>query len=635
MNRAVEKKALLGLLTVLMLIKFALIEYYFLVAELTDRYTALSYFKQQFPIFTLYKLALFLIVVSWIYLMPLKRGAMYLLAVNALNSTLVGALSFYVRSFNQLPSLNSLKSLPQLLNARGSVYFLFEWRYLLLFVDLIFFYWALKQLSEKPHDMPHVMSYNNPHDKAYRKPHLGMGSFIFFAYLTISMAIVVLVPHRLVSVARAFGDPAVHFYHDDALMAITNHTHVVYALRELYSGISRDYLIELNDDQKKEIDAWIENRNSTLDGLKLNGLKLNGLNLEDQKVDRSREFKRKNIILLQVESLETQLIGKEVNGRLIMPFLTKLVSQSVYYPNIYEQVGEGNSSDAEFMVNTGLYPSEKGVTFYQFSEREFSDALPNILKEYGYYSMATHGDRKTFWNRDKVYPGFGYDEFLGIDDYEKDDLLETSGVIGMGLSDWTFLKQSVSKIEQLEEPYLANLITLTTHSPFKLSKAELKDEFPEIEDPAIRAFAEAFSYLDKAIENFYVQLNKKHLLDDTILVIFGDHQGINKYYTPPETWRNDYRLPLIVWGLDETAVFPAKGGQIDIMPTVLEYLGIEWRDRWIVGKSLVGLQKGYVMANRTMIDDTLDRELMAIEARGPMLSDIISKSRPIYRNSDE
>ncbi|MCK8060017.1 MULTISPECIES: LTA synthase family protein [unclassified Fusibacter] len=595
----IEKKLLYSMLTLFLAVKFTVFEYYFLVEELSARYDFISYLRLQFPIFTVYKLSLLLITVSVVYVMDLRKGVIYLTGINLLNSLLIGSFSFYIRAFHKLPSFTSLLSIPDLLTVRTSVLFMFELKYLLLFIDILFFIWIAFKI-------PTSVSYRKKWD-------------LFVLYLLVGLSIVLFIPYRLVSYANDLGDPAYHFYHSDPLMAIQNHSHVTYGIKMIYDGLSHRNRIELTEDERGEIAAWFEKRNNLLE--------------VKARRDESRDTP-KNVILIQVESLESQLIGKSVAGRQIMPFMNHLVSESLYFPNIYEQVMEGNSSDTEFLVNTALYPSENGVTFYQFAQRYFDHSLANILKDYGYHSVVAHGDRKSFWNRNNVYPGLGYDEFWGIEDYDSDDLIESSSVIGLGLSDKSFFTQSAEKMKEFDTPYLLSLITLTTHSPFKLPEEDLVEEFPEIDDRAVRAYVESFSYFDRCIASFFDTLGESDLLEDTIVVIFGDHQGINKYYTPSDEWKNGLRIPLIIYdGGTSIGTSEIAGGQIDIMPTLLDLLDIDISREPLVGKSLLSLEHGYVFSNGTLINDGVSDELITLEVEGLEISKKLLKSLTPYEEN--
>ncbi len=105
--------------------------------------------------------------------------------------------------------------------------------------------------------------------------------------------------------------------------------------------------------------------------------------------------KGKNLIYIQVESLENFVIGKTVNGKEITPNLNKLVQKSLYFPNTFEQVNEGTSSDADLMVNTSMLPLRQGSTFFRYPNTNYN-SLPNLLEGEGYATSAIHPDKGSF-----------------------------------------------------------------------------------------------------------------------------------------------------------------------------------------------------------------------------------------------
>ncbi|MGA1823354.1 MAG: LTA synthase family protein, partial [bacterium] len=397
---------------------------------------------------------------------------------------------------------------------------------------------------------------------------------IFLLYFIFGLFLIVWIPNHLKSYAKKIGEPAFHFYHEDPLFAVKYHSVLVYCFRELISTIRQEDSITLTKEQEEEIETWFKERSDLLD---------------QEEASFCGIAQGKNVILIQVESLETQLIYKTIAGREVTPVLNRIAQQSLYFPNIYEQVREGNSSDAELMVNTSLYPVEKGVTFYRFSECSYTTSLAEILKKRGYYCVVAHGDRKTFWNRNQVYPRMGYDEFWGLADFNRADMVQTSAVIGLGLADRSFFHQTVKKIQGIKQPFLLSLITLTTHSPFRLPDELKVETFPSIKDKAIRRYAECFSYLDSSLGDFWRMAHEAGIMENSVIVIFGDHQGINKYYNVPDSeWENDRRIPLIIYcdGMCSHQ-FDKTGGQIDIMSTLLNLLRIDSRSYRLMGRNLL------------------------------------------------
>src|SRR5690606_34326981 len=141
---------------------------------------------------------------------------------------------------------------------------------------------------------------------------------------------------------------------------------------------------------RKQVQAWLESQ-SEPDQLLYNGAAAGS-----------------NLIAIQVEAMQNFVIGLEVNGQTITPYLNQLAAeQSLYFPHIYQQIAEGNTSDAEFMMNTGAYPSALQSTSKQLTGKK-AYSLPRLLAQHGYESYTFHVNDVTFWNRNEMYPALGF-----------------------------------------------------------------------------------------------------------------------------------------------------------------------------------------------------------------------------------
>ncbi len=123
-----------------------------------------------------------------------------------------------------------------------------------------------------------------------------------------------------------------------------------------------------------------------------------------------------------MESTENFVIGLSLNGQEVTPNLNRLITESVYFPNFYSQIGQGNTSDAEFIVNTSIYPRAKGAISTDFIGLSYP-SLPRLLKDQGYTSLTFHPNTITFWSRDNLYPGLGFDKIYEKKFYQDEDLL--------------------------------------------------------------------------------------------------------------------------------------------------------------------------------------------------------------------
>ncbi|MDZ5001196.1 sulfatase-like hydrolase/transferase, partial [Clostridium perfringens] len=122
-------------------------------------------------------------------------------------------------------------------------------------------------------------------------------------------------------------------------------------------------------------------------------------------------FKDKNLLVIQVESLESFIIGKETNGQKITPVMDELIKTGLYFPNVYEQVNEGTSSDSDLMINTSMFPLRRGSTFFRYPSTNYN-SLPLLLEEDGYETIAIHPDKGSFWNYVNGLTGIGFKHFV-------------------------------------------------------------------------------------------------------------------------------------------------------------------------------------------------------------------------------
>lgn len=294
----------------------------------------------------------------------------------------------------------------------------------------------------------------------------------------------------------------------------------------------------------------------------------------------------KNLIVIQFESLENILIGSSFYGYEITPNINSLLKNSIYFNNIYEQTRDGNSSDAELLFNTSLYPLGSGSAFLRFGDNEYPGSLPRQLKKLGYTTIAIHGDNKEFWNRDRTFSSFGFDKYISEEEFEN----QTK--VGMGILDKYLFDESYKEIERLNTPYYFFIITVTSHMPF--NAADRIDSTVIPEDDLTAKYLKCINYTDREFGNFYHQLKDLGILNNSVLIIYGDHEGVHKYY-PTTLPDNGKKIPFIVHVPEmQGKVIDTVGGQVDMMPTLAYLLGIDETkySRMVMGRNLFSNNPG-------------------------------------------
>ena len=318
----------------------------------------------------------------------------------------------------------------------------------------------------------------------------------------------------------------------------------------------------------------------------------------------------KNLIVVQMEAMQEFLINRKINGKEITPNLNKLVKDSLYLNNFYFQVADGNTSDAEFLLNTSLYPAKEGSAFLRFADNTYY-SLPKVLKEQGYKSYALHAFTAEFWNRTEMYKAIGFDKFINSKDFVMD---EFAGWEGDALSDASFFRQSLDKID-MSNPFYSFLITLSTHHPFKYF-TDYSYNVGELQGSYMGSYIKAANYADSCLGQFIEDLKKRGLYDSTLLVVYGDHSAVPKLqsdglmeflgvqYSELE-WAKLQKVPCIIHypGLRNGEIESTTGGEIDLFPTIANLMSIDYP--YFIGKDILNSEKGYVvLRNGSVMTDS-------------------------------
>lgn len=289
---------------------------------------------------------------------------------------------------------------------------------------------------------------------------------------------------------------------------------------------------------------------------------------------------RTNVIVLQLESFQTSVIGQSINGQVLTPNLNRLREEVLYFPNFYHQTHEGRTSDAEFITNTSLYPLKSGSVYTRYPDHAYH-SLSTTLKDAGYETAAMHAFKKDFWNRNDFYQNTGFTRFFSKTDYPDDP------VVGMGLNDKDFLSTSVTFMEGLEQPFYAFLVALSSHTPYDIPEDQKRLDLTGVEDPLLQNFYHTVHFVDTAVGQMIDQLKQNKLWEDTLVVMYGDHDSGLTAKDGEMAIQMDARSPVDLFRLDRTVPLfiktpqqkqgqsmKAYGGQIDLAPTILHLLGM-------------------------------------------------------------
>ena len=353
--------------------------------------------------------------------------------------------------------------------------------------------------------------------------------------------------------------------------------------------------------------------------------------------DYTNIFEGKNILVIHAESIQNFVLNTSFNGVDVAPNFKRIASEGLYFSNFHAQESVGTSSDTEFTFSSSLLPSSSGTVFISYYDRNYL-TIQKLLNQKDYYTFSMHGNNCTFWNRQATHKSFGYQKFYC---YTNDfDIDET---IGLGLSDKSFFRQVVPKLKGINDKnsnWYGLLIMLSNHTPFtdienysdyditmkyKHINEETGEEeeltAPYMEGTKLGSYFKSVHYADEAFGQLIDDMDEQGLLENTVIVIYGDHDAklkkseYNWYYNyNPETndlldkddpnyhaidyyeYELNREVPFIIWTKNSKGdkllnrEITETMGMYDVLPTLGNMIGI--KSKYALGTDIMNLKDG-------------------------------------------
>lgn len=496
-----------------------------------------------------------IVVIIIPYLFFKNKGQLiYLVTIDLLYTVLLIGELLYFRHTKTFISIRGLV-FPYILNAPGDFIFNFHVMDLLFLIDLPIVFFAFTKIKK--------------FEKVKRN---------IVVPMVVMLVSVIVVYYTHVTVDKVnITEGKSKFMQEEwsASEEMANMSPLGYQIYEAKNTINR-FTEAISQEEIQRVENWLAWNNEELPENKYSGI-----------------LKEKNVIFLQVESLEDFVINQKVDGQEITPNINKLMKNSFYFENMYEQNYAGSSVDCDLMVNTSVLPLGDSITFLTHSDIAYN-SLPKIMKSNGYTSSIAHAVSYANFHWGENAKSLGYEKIWSDKDFQ------FTKWVGGYRADEEYLSQYADKLKNEKEPFMSTIATITSHGPFHMqdeNKAlKLSDELNE---NRLGEYFQSINYTDRQIGMFIEKLDELELLDDSIIVLYGDHAGVHKYYKDliqdaplkGDWWQEDnMKLPLLIYskGLKGETI-KTYGGQSDIMPTILSLMGIEYSDT--MGRNLLNTKR--------------------------------------------
>lgn len=283
-----------------------------------------------------------------------------------------------------------------------------------------------------------------------------------------------------------------------------------------------------------------------------------------------KPFSGENVVVIILESFAREYIGSLnqglENGKYqgYTPFIDSLISVGLTFD---VSIANGKKSiDAMPSILASVPSLETPYTISHYANNQIN-GLPELLKRKGYYTAFFHGAPNGSMGFDSFAKTAGFDDYIGLDQYP-----EKTDFDGMwGVWDEPFFHYFASRLNSFKQPFLASIFSVSSHHPFKVPE-KYEGKFKKGPAPII----EVVGYTDYALREMFSEMSSMSWFKNTLFVITADHtnESIHKEF---QNNFGSYSIPIIFYkpGGNLTGIKKRIAQQIDIMPTVLNYLNFD------------------------------------------------------------
>ena len=288
-----------------------------------------------------------------------------------------------------------------------------------------------------------------------------------------------------------------------------------------------------------------------------------------QSVADSVAAKKKNVVVMIVESFGSEYIGALNDYEGYTPFLDSLISKSLIWEHSF---GNGRKSIDGMPSVLSSIPMFVEPFFLTPASVNNVGGLARELVKDGYYSAFFHGAENGSMGFQAFSRATGFEDYFGRTEYNQDNRFQGDADFdGMwAIWDEPFLQYMALTMNEFREPFVSAVFTASSHHPYKIPEA-----YQEIYPEEGLVMHKCVRYTDHALKRFFETASKQPWFKNTLFVLTADHTNLSEV---PEyqTSLGGFRVPIVFFdpsGEMPTGQREGIAQQIDIMPTVLGYLG--------------------------------------------------------------
>lgn len=299
-------------------------------------------------------------------------------------------------------------------------------------------------------------------------------------------------------------------------------------------------------------------------------------------------FEGKNVIVIMMESTNDIIINKD-----LYPNFYKLYSEGISFKNNYSPRNSCATGNNEFSGMTGLYTIQNNCTANIFSNNTYFTSIFNIFKNAGYRATSMHDYTEQYYVRNIIHKNLGSEAYYNANDLN----IKYYNEYKNWASDEDFMNAAmdITLNDTSDKPFMLWLTTVSGHQPYKVSSVE-GDKYLNITEGTdysmeVRRYMSKLKTFDNSLGILLDKLNASGKLDDTVIVLYGDHYpyGLkNKDISSVLTYDlDDYeveRVPMVIYNSTiKSEVVEKYSSYINLTPTLANLFNLDYDPRYYMG----------------------------------------------------
>lgn len=289
-------------------------------------------------------------------------------------------------------------------------------------------------------------------------------------------------------------------------------------------------------------------------------------------------LQKPNVILLILESFSSEYTA--LRNPEVTPFLNSLTEKSVSFDEAYANGRRSIEGVAALLSGIPALMEEPFISS-EFSANQLI-GLGTLIESEGYHTSFFHGTKNGSMHFDQFTKSVGISHYFGLNEYPDQNHFDGT----WGIFDEEFLGWSCQQISTFSPPFFSSIFTLSSHQPYKIPERH-RDRFVDSRHEILKSVR----YADFALAEFFRCAEKQSWYENTIFILTADHTG--PPLKPISDFTQNYRVPLVIYNSKLSQRWKDQINQqqpaqhIDVLPTILDLLNIEHKNKNYLARSLL------------------------------------------------